>query len=82
MTASDKDISTVTKPSPVSTNAAEREAGQPDMEIHRKLSTVLTKDVVATGNVSVFNPYTVLFFPYKLFMSYKITIFILLHIHK
>jgi hypothetical protein len=32
------------------------------METHRKLSTVLTKDVVATGNVSVFNPYTVLFF--------------------
>jgi hypothetical protein len=70
MTASDKDISTVMKPSPVSTNAVEREAGQPDLETHRKLSTVLTKDVVLS------------FFSYKLFISYKITIFILLHIHK
>jgi hypothetical protein len=62
MTASGKDISTVTTPSPVSTNAAEREAGQPDMETHRKPSTVLTEDVVATGNVSVFNHSTVPFF--------------------
>jgi hypothetical protein len=62
MMDSGKDISTVMTPSPVSTNAAEREAGQPDMETHRKPSTVLTKDVVATGNVSVFNPSTVLFF--------------------
>jgi hypothetical protein len=62
MMASDKDISTVMTPSPVSTNAVEREAGQPDMETHRKQSTVLTKVVVATGNVSVFKPSTVLFF--------------------
>jgi hypothetical protein len=53
MMDSGKDISTVTTPSLVSTNAVEREAGQPDMETHRKPSTVLTEDVVATGNVSV-----------------------------
>jgi hypothetical protein len=62
MMASDKEFSTVRTPSPVSTNAVEREAGQPDSGTHRKPSTVLTKVVVATSNVSVFEPSTFLFF--------------------